>query len=638
MSLPPDVSGQEETRRLAALERYAILDTDPEVNFDRLTRLTARIFQMPIVLVSLIDQRRQWFKSCYGLDLRETSRSLSFCAHALESDEVLIIPNATLDERFAENPLVRSEPHIRFYAGAPLITPDGLRLGTLCVIDTVPHSGFHADQQETLKDLASSVMSELELRTALADRRHTEAVNAAILAASPDAIVTLDAQGVITEWNAAAEQLFGSPRAEVLKQSGQWLLSEINDAAVGQGFLTYLQSQTLHQTNRLVMPLRRRDGTTFPGELNLLTLEVNQQRFYTLLVRDLTAQEAARAELNLQQVMLQAVLDSTPAALYVKDVERRYLMINRAGREAVGQPVEAILGKTDEQLFPKSTSAASRIRDEQVIQSQEQARYEVTDSMPDGSVRTFQSTKTVYQNHQGETVGLLGVSLDITERRANEATIRQHNDLLVQRVEHAQLEILKRLARAAEYRDDDTGEHMTRVGMTAAGLARELGLSEAEVDLIQRTAPLHDVGKIGISDSILLKPGRLTAEEFEVVKTHSQIGAEILQGGQSPLVKMAESIALTHHERWDGTGYPAGLAGEAIPLAGRIVAVADVLDALTNERPYKQAWSFRAALAEIQGEAGQQFDPQVVLALLRLHSGGSEQETYNVAHHEESRD
>ena len=253
--------------------------------------------------------------------------------------------------------------------------------------------------------------------------------------------------------------------------------------------------------------------------------------------------------------------------------------------------------------------------------------HEMAYALPDGYVRIYRTSKAAYQDSEGRVAGLVGISIDVTEQRATEAQIRNHNAALAKEVQEAQLEILERLARAAEYRDDDTGEHMARVGTTAAGLARELGLPEEEVELIRRTAPLHDVGKIGISDSILLKPGRLTPAEFEVVQNHSRIGAEILRGGRSPLVQLAATISLTHHERWDGQGYPAGLRGEAIPLVGRIVAVADVLDALTSERPYKRIWSSEAALAEITAQAGHQFDPQVVAALLRLVNRKGNEET-----------
>jgi putative two-component system response regulator len=184
-------------------------------------------------------------------------------------------------------------------------------------------------------------------------------------------------------------------------------------------------------------------------------------------------------------------------------------------------------------------------------------------------------------------------------------------------LEETQIEILERLALAAEYRDDDTGEHTRRVGQMSAQIAQALGLPEAEVELIRRAAPLHDVGKIGIPDSILLKPGKLTPAEFELMKTHTTLGAKMLSGGQFPLLQLAEEIALSHHERWDGTGY-LGLKAESIPIAGRIVTVADVFDALTNERPYKKAWLHTEAIEEIRRQTGRQFDPRVVEAFLHV--------------------
>jgi putative two-component system response regulator len=185
-------------------------------------------------------------------------------------------------------------------------------------------------------------------------------------------------------------------------------------------------------------------------------------------------------------------------------------------------------------------------------------------------------------------------------------------------LEAAQLEILERLAIAAEFRDDNTGQHTQRVGQTAALVAQQLGWSDAQVSLIRRAAPLHDVGKIGIPDYILLKPGKLTPEEFELIKTHTTIGARILSGSRFPLLQMAEQIALMHHERWDGDGYTSGLKQDAIPLPGRIVAVADVFDALTQQRPYKPAWPLADAFVEVERQRGRQFDPRIVDAFLRV--------------------
>ena len=185
-------------------------------------------------------------------------------------------------------------------------------------------------------------------------------------------------------------------------------------------------------------------------------------------------------------------------------------------------------------------------------------------------------------------------------------------------LQEAQLEIVNRLAVAAEYRDDDTGAHTRRVGRTAALIAYALGWSLRDVQLLHTAARLHDVGKIGISDMILLKPGKLTSEEFDIIKTHTSIGASILKNGHSPLLQLAETIAQSHHERWDGNGYPHKLAGANIPQAARIVSVADVLDALTHERPYKRAWTASEALAEIARNSGTQFDPEVVSVCLDI--------------------
>jgi putative two-component system response regulator len=185
-------------------------------------------------------------------------------------------------------------------------------------------------------------------------------------------------------------------------------------------------------------------------------------------------------------------------------------------------------------------------------------------------------------------------------------------------LKEAQIEIIERLARAAEHRDDDTGQHTQRVGLSCFLLAQTLELPEAQVALIRRAAPLHDVGKIGVPDSILLKPGRLSDAELNIMQRHCLIGSDLLSGGHSELVQTAEQIARSHHERWDGTGYPHQLSGDAINLEGRILAVADVFDALTHARPYKEAWPLDKAIDEICSQRGRHFDPMVVDAFMTL--------------------
>jgi hypothetical protein len=208
--------------------------------------------------------------------------------------------------------------------------------------------------------------------------------------------------------------------------------------------------------------------------------------------------------------------------------------------------------------------------------------------------------------------------VELLQALADSTAVAMENVRVYQELEQARLETLQRLALAAEYRDDQTQEHTERVARTAALLAERLGLAEAEVSLLQQAAPLHDIGKLAVSDALLLKPGKLTGEEFEQVKKHPAAGAAILSGSTYDVLCLAEEIALTHHEWWDGSGYPAGLSGEAIPLSGRIVALADVFDALTHPRPYKQAWLLADAVAEIERLQGSQFDPAVVDAFRGL--------------------
>ncbi|GAA0792639.1 HD-GYP domain-containing protein [Marinobacterium sediminicola] len=190
-------------------------------------------------------------------------------------------------------------------------------------------------------------------------------------------------------------------------------------------------------------------------------------------------------------------------------------------------------------------------------------------------------------------------------------------ELVQQRTEelyNSRLDLVQRLGRAAEYKDEETGSHILRVSHGAALLARALGWDDEQIKLIFNASPMHDIGKLGVPDAILRKPGRLTPEEFDQIKLHTLIGAELLDGANEndPLLQMAKSIALSHHEKWDGSGYPLGLAGEAIPIEGRIVAIVDVFDALTSERPYKKSWSIEDAAALIRDNRGKHFDPELV--------------------------
>lgn len=221
-------------------------------------------------------------------------------------------------------------------------------------------------------------------------------------------------------------------------------------------------------------------------------------------------------------------------------------------------------------------------------------------------INNLLETHFLYKRLRGQNVEL--------ERKVAERT---------RELEQSQLEVLERLAAAVEFRDDDTGNHTRRVGHVSALLAAEVGLDPISTELIRRAAPLHDIGKVGIPDSILLKAGPLTAEEFEVMKTHTVIGSRMLSKGRSELVRVSQRIARSHHEWWDGSGYPDRVSGQSIPLEARIVAVADFLDALTHERPYRPARGIDETLAEIKRRAGSHFDPTIAKALLGIDWQGN---------------
>lgn len=197
---------------------------------------------------------------------------------------------------------------------------------------------------------------------------------------------------------------------------------------------------------------------------------------------------------------------------------------------------------------------------------------------------------------------------DMLEQMVRERTEELH---------HTRLQVVQRLGMAAEYRDEETGNHILRMSHICALLAKQVGWDDRQCDLILNASPMHDIGKIGIPDAILLKPGRFEREEWEIMKTHAAIGARLLDGDDSDLMRMARDIAHTHHEKWDGSGYPNGLSGEDIPMAGRIAALADVFDALTSVRPYKKAWTVEASVDLIRENSGKHFDPSLVEIFLR---------------------
>jgi PAS domain S-box-containing protein/putative nucleotidyltransferase with HDIG domain len=318
--------------------------------------------------------------------------------------------------------------------------------------------------------------------------------------------------------------------------------------------------------------------------------------------------------------------DGSLDLLATVDLNGRFTRVNPAWERTLGHSAETLCSRPFiEFVHPDDRDATLAENDAVTEGSRDVVGFRNRYRTADGSYRWLE-----WSGHASLADGLINaVARDVTTQHEAEEQLARHSELLeakvaerTQELKDARAKTLRRLALAAEYRDDGTFEHTERVGSTSAAIAARLGLDKDQVEILRLAAPLHDVGKIGIPDRILLKPGKLTSEEYEVMKTHTTLGARLLTGSGSPVLQMATLIAESHHERWDGSGYPRGCAGETIPLVGRIVAVADVFDALIHDRPYKSAWPIARAIAEIKHEAGSHFDPQVVVAFLAMHDAG----------------
>lgn len=286
---PPFPLIPDEENRLAALADYHLVDTPPEDDFDRLAALASRLFDVPIVLVSLVASDRQFFKARVGLDVCETSREVSFCAYAIAQDDILLIRDATDDPRFSSNPLVLGPPFIRFYAGKPLVTPTGQKIGTVCLIDRKPRAVFTQEDRENLTDLAALVVDRMEMRRLDYAKTISQTRFENIAATSPDAIICSNAEGEITFWNRSAERLFGYTAREVVQHTSEVIVPDswrsIYDAELDRlrhGRKLQLVDRTIELSGL------RKDGSEFPAEFSLSTWEEGATTSVGAIVRDIT--------------------------------------------------------------------------------------------------------------------------------------------------------------------------------------------------------------------------------------------------------------------------------------------------------------------------------------------------------------
>lgn len=347
----------------------------------------------------------------------------------------------------------------------------------------------------------------------------------------------------------------------------------------------------------------------WPGQLLIMTMNA-------LLRRELEI--AGRAHSRNLEERFQTIIDMAPIPIYAKDSSHRYVVANAKTDELVGLKRGRLVGQADEAVMsPGAVESVSGV-DGRILD--DGSTYDAEETMEIGGVeRTFKTVKFPLIDEQDQITAVCGISIDITAQKEaiqlrDELTAAQQR--AIDELRLSRQETVERLAKAIGLHDSSTGAHVDRMAAIASFLGGQLQLDPDRIDLLRVAAPMHDVGKIGTLAEILRKPGPLTDEEREEMERHTVIGHGILANSESELLRMAATIALTHHERYDGSGYPQGLAGEEIPLEGRITAVADVFDALLSDRCYRPALPLAEAVAIIREGRGTQFDPQIVDVLL----------------------
>jgi PAS domain S-box-containing protein len=347
----------------------------------------------------------------------------------------------------------------------------------------------------------------------------------------------------------------------------------------------------------------------WPGQLLITAMNALRRR-------ELEHSERAY-RLNLEE-RRQRIIDMAPMPIYVKDDAYRYVFANAQADVLAGQERGQMLGQTDEAIMSAEALGPVRAVDRQILAKG--TTYEAEETLEIGGVeRTFQTVKFPLFDERGRATAVCGISTDVTAQREalalrDELSAAQQD--AIDELHLSRQETVERLTKAIELHDFSTGKHVDQMAKVAALLGTCLGLDAEQVQLLRLAAPMHDVGKIATPSEILRKPGPLTPEEREEMNRHTTIGHEILADSQSELLRVAATIALTHHERFDGSGYPKGLAGTEIPLEGRITAVADVFDALLSDRPYRPALTVAETVEIVKENRGAQFDPQIVDCLL----------------------
>ena len=532
----------DEASRIAALRGLGILDTPPEERFDRLTRLAQHFLNVPIAVVSLVDTNRQWFKSCQGLDATETPRSISFCGHAILEDQMLVIPDALQDARFADNPLVINAPNIRFYAGQPVKAMDGSRIGTLCVIDSKPHQMSQLEK-DSLRDLAVLVEQELNSLS------HQEAVLAllnsenrltAVLDNILDGIITINELGIVESFNKAAVKIFGYSSDEVIGKNIKMLMPEPYHSEHDGYLLNYMTTgiNKVIGIGREVTGLRR-DGSIFPMDLAVSSMQLGNKRMFTGIVRDITERKKHEAEYDKISSLSQAVVEGADHLIITTDTSGLLLSFNRAAEECLGYRADELVGKLSPAVFHDLDEVVRRAQELTsagipvepgfevfVARARTQNKgdtHEWTYVRKDGTRFPVSLTVSALRDSNGEINAFLGIATDITERV---------------KIERMKSEFIS------------TVSHELRTPLTSIRGSLALLVGGVAGQLPEKTRPLIEIAHKNSERLILLVNDILDMEKIEAGKMEFQMAIVSLV----PLLEQAIAATQSYAEQY-GVSY-----------------------------------------------------------------------------------
>ena len=610
----------QEQDRLAALKRYKILDTARENEFDNIVKIAAQICGTPMALISLVDEDRQWFKAAEGLDARETPREIAFCDHAIRHQDVLIVPDAAADSRFSNNPLVTDDPHIRFYAGAPLETSDGFPLGTLCVLDHTPRK-LTDDQAFALKALANQVMIQIEYRWALEQKRATEERNRLILESATDyGIISMDLNGLVTSWNEGAHRIFGWSEQEMSgRPCDDFFTAEDRAAGVPELEMGGALSKGRGSDERWHL---RKDGSCFwaSGEMMPLTNDAGKPIGFIKIVRDRTAQRQAEHAVKSSETRTQLAIEATDLGIWEAAPDLEEFYFDERSQELLGHALGGVI--------EYSAGLLSKIHLDERIDFDEAIRAVVAsggDRVLDEECRVETGETQRWVRLRGRLIPdlrghprFVGTIRDVSDEKAAEKNRRQ----LVNELEHRGKNtmaivqaIVNQSFRGAATADDaraNIGERLQALSRAHDILTRTNWTAVPIGEVVQSSTQLYGglSGRISASGPHVLLKARtalaLSLALHELCTNAAKYGALSNEDGHVEINWLIESPddAAILDLNWRETDGPTVLAPTRKGFGSRLIedGLAENLGgkAKINFEPEGVTWHIRANLRDVQ--------------------------------------